>query len=517
MMTIISILAFLLIFGLIIMVHEIGHFLFIKRAGILCHEFSLGMGPIIYKKRKGETLYTVRVVPFGGFAAVASGIDKTLKVGQEVGLVLSDGLVTEILIEPLESVQVCGIIEDFDLHGENSRQLSITLRLGNITKTYLVNSKASYIFHKKETYQIAPFNRSFEAKSKRARFLAIVMGPVMNFALAFVLFMIYTLFIGVPNLDSTRIARVSEQNGNHLLVFSGDEVRAVHNGTNWLEIDSWLSLNEIVASLNFQQTITIRLQRDGSIRTIALNNTIFINSIGLRSAYTNTREAELGDVVGRAESVGIEKGMIVRAIRFLENDQLKTVAIDNFATLAKYFSDFDVMQVTLIMDDGQEFTVETFGDEVLNNQSIRKIDSNLGLSPVYRFCFASTVTAGFRGIFDSTRQMLRTLRLVFGSNEQVSVGDLSGPVGIYVMTRVHVNQGFWQTVRFTAFLSLNVGFLNLLPIPAFDGGRLLFLGIEATTGKKVKGKLEDRIHSIVFYLLMAFMVFITFRDILRFF
>jgi len=516
-MTIISILVFLLIFGLIIMVHEIGHFLFIKRAGILCHEFALGMGPTIYKKRRGETLYTIRVVPFGGFAAVASGIDNTLKLGQEVGLVLKDELVAEIIIEPKESVDICGIVEAFDLHGENSKNLFITLRFGDRTKTYFVDSEASYIFNKKDSYQISPFARSFEAKPKKARFLAIVMGPVMNFALAFILFMLYTLFVGVPNLESTRVDRVSDYSGNHLLIFPDDEIRAVHNGTNWVEVDSWSELSEIIASLKFQQTISLRIHREGSVRTIALNNTIFINSIGLGSSYTNTRQAELGHVLGRAEAAGMEKGMIVRSIRFLENNQPKTVTIDTFAELAKHFYNFDVLTVNLIMDDGREFAVETFGDDVLNNQSIRKIDSNLGISPAYRFCFASTVTAGFRGIFNSTRQMVRTLRLVFGSNEQVSVGDLSGPVGIYVMTRVHVNQGFWQTVRFTAFLSLNVGFLNLLPIPAFDGGRLLFLGIEAVTGRRVKSKIEDKIHSVVFYLLMAFMIFITFKDILRFF
>ena len=70
-LVIVSIIAFVLIIGVIILVHEGGHFFFAKKAGILCHEFSIGMGPVLYKKQWGETTICIRAIPIGGFVSMA--------------------------------------------------------------------------------------------------------------------------------------------------------------------------------------------------------------------------------------------------------------------------------------------------------------------------------------------------------------------------------------------------------------------------------------------------------------
>ena len=69
--TILSILIFAIVLGLIIGIHEAGHFFFARRGGILCREYAIGMGPILWKKKKGETLYSLRAIPLGGFCAIA--------------------------------------------------------------------------------------------------------------------------------------------------------------------------------------------------------------------------------------------------------------------------------------------------------------------------------------------------------------------------------------------------------------------------------------------------------------
>ena len=68
---IIAIIAFIIVLSLIIIIHEGGHFFFAKKAKILCYEFSLGMGPVIYQKRKGETVYSLRAIPLGGYVSMA--------------------------------------------------------------------------------------------------------------------------------------------------------------------------------------------------------------------------------------------------------------------------------------------------------------------------------------------------------------------------------------------------------------------------------------------------------------
>ena len=514
MLTIISIIAFLLILGLIIMVHEVGHFLFAKRAGILCHEFALGMGPVVYKKRKGETTYSIRAVPFGGFVSMAGeGVGEYIRIGQEIGLNLKEGLIEEIILANAKKAEIKGIIHEFNLYGQEDGHLFITLKTDEELVTYECLANASYIFSQKDPVQISPYQRCFESKSKTNRFLAIVMGPVMNFVLAFLLFMIYTLFVGVPNLDSTRIARVSDLSGNHNIIFRNDEIRNVEGN----KVNTWQDFTDVMQTITTQTHINMQIYRNGELKDLVLNNIIFINSVGLGSTYRNSNQAELGHAFGRAQQAGVRAGMIVTAIEYIDNGILVNIPIDNFTTLAEEFQTFDIMTVTLIMADGQRFIVETFGDQVLNNQDIRKIDSRVGVTPSYQFSLTATLTSGFRGIGDTAMQIFRTLGLVFGRNQQVTVGDLSGPVGIFMMIRNSVSQGFWHTLRFTAFLSVNVGIINLLPIPALDGGRLVFLGVEAATGKKPNKDFENLLHMLVFFVLIGFMIYVTLRDIGRFF
>lgn len=104
--------------------------------------------------------------------------------------------------------------------------------------------------------------------------------------------------------------------------------------------------------------------------------------------------------------------------------------------------------------------------------------------------------------------------LVTGS---LSLSALSGPVGIYNAIGVYAKMGFLSLLSILCLITINVGFINLLPLPAFDGGRILFLIIEKIKGSPVNPKVENIIHSIGFVLLMILMVFITYNDILRLF
>src|SRR5690554_4300464 len=94
------IIIFVLVLGVVILVHEFGHFLFAKRAGILCHEFSIGMGPAIYKIKKGETVYAIRAIPIGGYVSMAGEDPETdkLKKGQTIYLQFKNNNVSDIYL-----------------------------------------------------------------------------------------------------------------------------------------------------------------------------------------------------------------------------------------------------------------------------------------------------------------------------------------------------------------------------------------------------------------------------------
>ena len=100
---------------------------------------------------------------------------------------------------------------------------------------------------------------------------------------------------------------------------------------------------------------------------------------------------------------------------------------------------------------------------------------------------------------------------------KLGLSSLSGPVGIFNVVGESAKAGFVDLIYLLGFISLNVGFMNILPIPALDGGRILFLIIEKIKGSKVDVKVENTIHTIGFALLMLLMLVITFNDIIKLF
>jgi len=121
--------------------------------------------------------------------------------------------------------------------------------------------------------------------------------------------------------------------------------------------------------------------------------------------------------------------------------------------------------------------------------------------------------------FKKFASVVETMALTVGSlfTGKLSLSSLSGPVGIYQVVDQGVTLGLSYIIYILAFLSINVGFINILPFPAFDGGRVLFMIIEKIIGRPVDSKIENIFHTIGFILLMILMVYITFQDILRLF
>ncbi len=187
----------------------------------------------------------------------------------------------------------------------------------------------------------------------------------------------------------------------------------------------------------------------------------------------------------------------------------------------KKAENYDVFALELQVNSGKTITleVERDGEHKLVTITPKKITEE----EVYRYGFAindeiktgffAALKYGFTKTASLFYQMVLTIfYLVTGS---LGLKSFSGPVGIYNIVGQAASSGFWSLVSLTALLSVNVGFINLLPLPAFDGGRILFIIIEKISGKKVDPKLENTIHSIGFFLLLALMILITYNDIIR--
>ena len=163
------------------------------------------------------------------------------------------------------------------------------------------------------------------------------------------------------------------------------------------------------------------------------------------------------------------------------------------------------------------------GSEVTYKVKPKKVKENGEESYRYGLGIQQKKTKGFGSAFVYTwkktcsifKQMYITLAYLFTGG--IRLNQLAGPVGIYSIVGEQSKAGIANLLYLMAFLSINVGVINLLPIPAFDGGHILFIIIEKIKGSPVDPELENKIHSVFLVLLMLLMVVITFNDILRLF
>lgn len=139
----------------------------------------------------------------------------------------------------------------------------------------------------------------------------------------------------------------------------------------------------------------------------------------------------------------------------------------------------------------------------------------IGLKSTKKYGFVNSVKYTVVKTGSLFKQMWITVESLFTGG--VKVNQLSGPVGIYSIVGEQSKAGLSSILYLMAFLSINVGFINLIPFPAFDGGHILFIVIEKIKGSPVSSKTENMIHTIGLFLLMALMVYITFNDILKLF
>lgn len=140
--------------------------------------------------------------------------------------------------------------------------------------------------------------------------------------------------------------------------------------------------------------------------------------------------------------------------------------------------------------------------------------NKIGITPEMKHSVAGSVGSGMKNTWNMTVMMYKVIKQLFTGD--VSVSELSGPVGIVYAVNQSAKAGVIYVVYLASLLSLNLAIMNMLPFPALDGGRLLFLLIRRITGKKITDAVEGKIHFIGIILLMVLMVYVTWNDIVKF-
>jgi regulator of sigma E protease len=425
-----TLLAFLFVLGVLIFVHELGHFMAARRVGVKVLTFSLGFGPKLLKVQRGDTEYCISAIPLGGYVKMAGESPEDPRSG-------------------------------------------------------------------------AP--DEFMSKTKWERFQILIMGPVMNILLAVVVLAI-VLAQGAevpafedksPLLGAVERGSVAEraglQKGDRLLTVDGDEVPT------WRDVDMAIAMKP-------NRDITITFDRGGQTQSVTVRpmarGDYEMGDIGvLPDVSPNVRSVVSGDPADRA---GIKPGDVVVAV-----DGERMIFARH---LAEAISRNGGRQIELLIRrDNAELKVpvtpEQRGDKGLIGVSISEETRTFKPGPL------EAVRLSVEQNIVSSGLIFRTLGGLFTG--ATSVRQLQGPVGIAQLSGESAQAGWVALLSLMAVISLNLGLLNLMPVPVLDGGHILIMALEGVARRDFSMQVKEKMLLAGFVVLMMLMVTVIYNDLTR--
>jgi len=425
-----TLLAFLFVLGVLIFVHELGHFLAARRIGVRVLTFSLGFGPKILKIKRGDTEYCVSAIPLGGYVKMAGESPEDPRSG-------------------------------------------------------------------------AP--DEFMSKSKWERFQVLIMGPLMNILLAVVvLAVVLAQGAEVPAYDDRSpllggvekgsvAERAGLQRGDRLLTVAGDEVPT------WRDV-------EVAVGTRANRDVAITFERGGRTQSVDLRpeaqGRYEIGDIGvLPDVNPSVRAVVMGDPADRA---GVKAGDIVMAV-----DGERVIFARH---LAEAISKNGGRQIDLLIKRGEAelhvaVTPEQRGDRGLIGVSISEETRTFKPGPL------EAVRLSVEQNIASSGLIFRTLGGLFTG--ATSVRQLQGPVGIAQLSGESAQAGWVALLSLMAVISLNLGLLNLMPVPVLDGGHILILALEGVARRDFSMAVKEKMLVAGFVVLMMLMVTVIYNDLTR--
>ena len=392
----------IVILGVIVFLHELGHFATAKYFGMPVSEFAIGMGPRIFSVRKGETVYSIRVLPLGGFVNI-EGMQP-----ENFDLERFKKEKTDEIIEELRNEK--GLTEKSDEIESEEFVNEVSKRLDENVEKEL---------KKQENIQ----KNGFFAKSPFSRFVVLIAGVMMNFISALIALFVMLSITGVMPIKYTVpvVGEIQADSRAKEKLRVNDRILAV-NGEN---VSNWVEMSEKVLKIS-----------------------------------QNYKDEDV-------------------SLKILRNDKEITENVK--------------------LTYNKEAKENLLGIQVLPQET--NINERIKMSFVM-----------FRDYFKLTLDGVRML--VTG---KVAMKEMTGPVGLpKIVGQAYGQGGFFALLVIFILISINIGIMNLLPIPALDGGRLIFV-IPEFFGIKVNKKIEEKIHMIGMIFLLVLMLVIVFFDVTKYF
>ena len=426
-----TILAFLFVLGVLIFVHELGHFLMARRIGVRVLTFSLGFGPKLINVKRGGTEYCISAIPLGGYVKMA---------------------------------------------GENPEDS----RTG------------------------AP--DEFLSKGKWQRFQVLVMGPVMNLLLAIIVMaLVYYQGAQLPQFEQQPVvigtfaqdavgAKAGLKPGDRIVSVDGDAV------------ENWDKFSMAIVSKAKRQ-VTIGYVRDGRAGEVMLvpaaQGKYEMGDIGVQpQIHPEVDEVSPGQPAAEA---GLRKGDAILAANNEAN-----VSYDRLIELIRGGAG-----KTLVLQVKRGNSIE------IVNVAPRDIGGTVMIGAQIRPWETHTVNPGLAEAFklslqknwEWTRLIVQTLGGLF--TQETSVKQLMGPVAIADLSGAAAQAGWISLFSLMAMISLNLGLLNLMPIPVLDGGHIFILALEGLARRDFSMRVKEKMLLAGFVLLLMLMVTVIYNDLMR--
>jgi len=434
-MQIISILVFLLILTVIVSLHELGHFMSAKKFGVYCKEFAIGMGPKVWQKQKGETVYSIRLIPMGGYVQMIGedGELFSIKKGDNVWLTFNDeGKISDIhYTEQAEGATQAAVVA---LQKAN-QPMELTYIEGGVEKKALTTPLVTCTDSSGNTLDLVANDRQFNYLPPLKKIVVLTAGVMMNFILALVVVFIATWLSGVV-------------------------------------------VDPIIAT---DTTTDVSNQFAANDRVLRIND-YTINDAESLTNYVRSHKGESAAVLVNREG---EEVVLHRTINEVEGARVTQNGEERFT--------YGVLGVTYARD----------------HWNIGKIVQGAWHSFIGFFEYVYVVLLG---LFTGKISFLNLTGFVGIAQQTNAVISNAAASSSGVSQIAHV---LGSILSFTAFLSVNIGVMNILPIPALDGGRVVFALYELIFRRKPNPKFETYFNVAGFILLIGLFVGITILDIMR--
>lgn len=443
---------FVITIGILVFIHEFGHFAAAKLSGMRADVFAIGFGKRLFGWNR-KTGFTFGELP-----------------------------------------------KDFDGEGHTDYRLSLLPLGGYVKIAGMIDESMDTDFVEKE-----PQPYEFRAKPVWAKIFVITAGVLMNLFLAWIIFWGANFFQGKPITPTTTIAFVEDGSPAQLSGFvAGDKILSINGKqvNNWEELRAQIFINTLGENLN------VTLERNGAIKNLSIERKLIPDDES-KSLYLLPQGIKpgIGDVLkdSPAEKSGLKPGDIMLSLNGIPLYSPKQTTELISANTGR-----EIQLVVKRKDEELNISV-TPGDDSKIGVAIGPVF--LGKTKMQTYGAFASIYYGWKDIEKMTALTFQMVGKVFSGNIEVGKA-IGGPIKIAQIAAKSADSGISSFLYFLALLSLSLAILNIMPFPVLDGGHLVMIIIEAIIRREIPVKIKVALQNTGFVILLLLMAFIIYNDII---